>query len=1071
MQAYDTLPEKVDYNYHIKPILSDRCYTCHGPDAQTRKAGLRLDIESEAFKKLESGNHAFVKGNVKKSEAIQRLLSDDPNIMMPPPESELKISEREIALLAKWIEQGSEWKEHWSFLPIEVAEIPELNNDWQRYNPIDYYVQEKLLEQGMSPSEEADIEVLLRRVSMDLTGLPPTIEEIDDFLKDESDSAYEKVVDRLLKSDACAERLAQEWMDIARYSDSHGVTFDGARTSWPYRDWVIDAFKNNIGYDEFITYQLAGDLVENSDDQAKIATSFLRMNPLEASGGSIDEEFRISYVNERASVTGTAFLGLTLECAQCHDHKFDPISQEEFYQVSAFFNNTEEYGLAPVDADRPPTLMLLSDSEKEDINKFMASLEKQEADLKRIEETAINFNKALPKLVAKDYVAYYPFNSIQPYKKELKRPKPKPTKKTDSVKKKEEVKKEMEDKKEMKKRFIDMQMLDNNKKAEANLKITLSDGKYGNAASFNEEFDIITLREVGLFNHMDPFSVSAWVNTEKDSTGASQTIIGNTGNVFRYHRGWEMLLDSMNRLSVQLIHRLPDEYLAVKSKDPIDPNTWVHVGLTYDGSTAANGVSLFVNGEKVEKQIVFDRLKRSILPISEEMKNDSIPLRVGRSYRIWAQDVGLFNGRIDEIKLFSRQLSQWEMANLGEAHLDANNVAFKKEHWSLNDKSLQTKRKELQEIRKNASAVLDSATEVMVMKDGKPRKTHILEKGLYNQLGKEVVPSGVKKVLPYDQSLPQNRLGLAKWLTDPKNPIVSRVAINRYWQMIFGKGLVKTAEDFGSQGSRPTHPELLDWLAKDFIDHNWDVRHALKQMVMSATYRQTSKIPSELREKDPENVYLARSPSYRWPAELIRDNALKSSGLLVEKIGGPSVKPYQPEGLWKEVIMASGKLQKYVPDKGDGLYRRSLYTFSRRFAPNPFMVNFDGTAREICTIRRGNTSTPLQALTLLNDPQFVEASRVMSEKIQKAYPENVEKQIEVAFRSSTGTRPDTNQVETLKGFYKNTLSSFAKSPKLVDSILSVGDYKLDKELSKEKTAAMTMVVNTIYNLSQSYTKR
>lgn len=1065
--AFESLPEYIDYNFHIKPILSDRCYTCHGPDPETRKAGLRLDIESEAFKKLQSGNHAFVKGSIGKSESIYRLLSKDPELIMPPPDSELNVTAEEIAMIAKWIDQGADWKEHWSFLAFETHKIPVIKNDWPRTNNIDFYVQDKLLQNGMSPSVETDKEHLIRRVTLDLTGLPPSIQEIDQFLSDSSENAYEKLVDRLLQSDAYAERMTQEWMDVARYSDSHGISFDGLRTSWPYRDWLIQAFQNNMPYNDFITHQVAGDLIPNANDQSTIATSFLRMNPLEASGGSIPEEFRVEYVNERAGFAGTALLGLTVECAKCHDHKYDPISQKEFYQMAAFFNNTEEFGLAPVDSDRAPTLMLFTDEEKSQINTYVANLEAEEKALnKRRKDLASSYKKPLPTKPVTKPIGHYVFNSIKYYKKEIKPKKPKEDKKKAKEKKKDKVSKK-------KKVFVEMQMLDNNKNEEANLKVTLVEGKYGKAAYFNEEYDIITLRKMGEFEHHDPFSVSTWISTEKDSINLSQVIIGNTGNVFQYHRGWDLALDSLNRVRVRFIHRLPDELISVTSLEPVKFDTWQHVGFTYDGSKKAEGISLFANGIKMNTKTDFDQLKRSIVPISQyTMKPDTIPMIVGRSNTFYMGDLGLFKGKIDDIKIYDKQLSQWEMANLGEVNVDVHNTEFQEDYWFLYDKSLLAKRNKIKTTRKELGAILDSADQIMVMKEMKvPRKTYILNKGLYDQHLEAVEPGGINKVLPYSDDLPKNRLGFAQWLFDSENTLVPRVAINRYWQMIFGKGLVKTAEDFGSQGEKPSHPELLDWLAADFVAHGWDIKYALKQMVMSNTYRQSSFCPEELRELDPENKYLARSPSYRLSAEMIRDNALKASGLLVQDIGGPSVKPYQPEGLWKEVLMASKQLSKYENDTGKGLYRRSLYTFSRRFAPNPFMINFDATPREICTIRRNVTSTPLQALTLLNDPQFFEASRVLSEQVQKEYPDSIDQQIQLAFRKSTGIKPSEKQIEILKDQYKKSLEKFVVTPKLSDSILSVGERPFDKLLPKNETAALTLVVSTIFNFDETYMKR
>jgi len=1054
-QVYESLPEYVDYNFHVKPILSDNCYTCHGPDDNNRKAGLRLDIESEAFKKLLSGNHAFVKGKISKSEVIHRLLSKDPEVMMPPPDSKRSVSIREIAMIAKWIDQGSNWKEHWSFLPLDPGKVPVLDNEWTRTNNIDNYIQNQLQQLGLSPAREADKEHLIKRVTMDLTGLPPSVDEIDDFLNDTSENAYEKVVDRLLKTDAYAERMTQEWLDVARYSDSDGFDFDGYRTAWPYRDWLIRAFKQNISYNDFITQQIAGDLIPKANDESIIATAFLRMNPMESGGGSIPEEFRIEYVNERASLMGKALLGLTIACAKCHDHKFDPITQKEFYQMSAFFNNTMEYGMAPTDSDRPPTLILLSDEKKAQIAEYLKTLGTKEQTLEHIKQKEQSiYNKPLPTNSLPRALGQYAFNSIAPYKKEVKLP-------GDASKKIY---------------LEDVQMLDGNKKEEANLKITLAKGKFGKAAYFNEEYDFIKLHNIGEFESYDPFSVSTWISFEKDTIGSSQTIIGNTGNVKQYHRGWDLALDSTNHVKVRLVHRLPDEFISVTSKEAIAPNEWHHIGFTYDGSKSAKGVVVFVNGKKVATQIDFDHLKRSIVPIDEsKMKPNNIPLIVGKSYRLWTDGLGLFRGKIDDIKIYDQQLSQWEMANLGEASLDANSEEIRQEYWYLHDKSLYAERKKVKTIRKELETILDSANEVMVMKDMKdmkePRKTYILEKGIYNQHGEAVEPGGINKVLPYSSDLPKNRLGLAQWLFDPNNALVPRVAINRYWQMIFGIGLVKTAEDFGSQGERPTHPELLDWLASDFVEHGWDIKHAIKQIVMSYTYRQSSFCSEELRKVDPENKYLARSPSYRWPAEMIRDNALKASGLLVEDVGGPSVKPYQPQGLWEEINADSYKLAKYVPDSGNGLYRRSLYTFSRRLAASPYMINFDATSREICTIRRNVTNTPLQALTLMNDPQFVEASRVLSECVQKEYPNNLDRQIQLAFRRSTGLKPTDEQLNILKDQYKESLEQFLETPMLMDSILSVGEQPFNKMFPKDKTAAMTLVVNTIFNFDESYMKR
>ncbi|MCA6073750.1 DUF1553 domain-containing protein [Fulvivirga sedimenti] len=1052
--AYENLPERIDYNFDVKPILSDRCYQCHGPDENSRKADLRLDIEEEAFRKLKSGNYALVKGSLSKSEVFHRLISSDPEYMMPPPDSELSMTPEEIAIIAKWLDQGAEWKPHWSLIPLEKPEIPTAQKGWKTVNPIDQFIQEKLAQAGLEPSDETERERLIRRVTIDLTGLPPTVGEIDAFLSDESPDAYEKVVDRLMASDAYAERMTLEWLDVARYADSQGVSFDGARTSWPYRDWVISAFKENLSYDKFITYQLAGDLIENPTRETRIATAFNRMNPLEVSQGSIDEEFRVEYIAERTGMAGTAFLGLTIECARCHDHKFDPISQKEYYQLSAFFNTTEERGLSPTDADRAPTLLLFDEDQKKKFDSLEFVINAEEDALHKSAEQIENIRQYLasfdPDGKIDGQIGHYPFDKIEDYKKEIK-------------KKNKKAKKEYED----------IKLLDGNKKAEGTLNVDLAEGKFGNALVLNDEYDYVELNEIGEFNHYDPFSVNVWANTTRSGKGPTQTIIGNSGPYIADYRGWELALDSTAHISVRLIHRLPDDFIHVVSEETVTPDQWHQIGFTYDGKQSADGVSIYLNGKKVAMKLKEDRLKRSMKPVrGYTMKTDTIPVMVGRSKRIWTFDVGLFEGMIDDVRIFNRQLSQLEMASL------ANNVPVKipesweKEYAVLHDPAIQQQAAKLREIRMQRTTIIDSVKQVMVMEEMKnPRKTYILDRGLYNEHLEVVEPGTPEHVLPFTEDYPRNRLGLAQWLTNPQNPLTSRVAINRYWQMIFGRGLVGTPEDFGNQGERPTHPELLDWLAADFIENGWDVGRTIKMMVMSATYRQSSFAPKHIIEQDPGNIYLSHSNSYRWPAEVIRDNALAVSGLLHEHVGGPSVKPYQPDGLWDELSQTSFQLMKYERDSAENLYRRSLYTFVRRFAPHPFMTNFDATAREYCLIRRDITNSPLQALTLLNDPQIVEASRVLSERVQKESPDELPNQISYAFRLSTGMHPSDQQLDVLVEHYQASLKRFETNPAMADSLLSIGDKKWDESLDKNKTAALTLVANTILNYDESYMKR
>jgi len=1087
-EVYSSLPERVDYNFHIKPILADRCYACHGPDENSRKGNLRLDIEADAFARLASGNFAFVKKKLNQSEAFHRMISNDPAYRMPPPESNLTLSPTEIALIAKWIEQGSEWKPHWSFLTVIKPSVPKTKMDWESNNPIDQFIQVELAAKGLSPNPMADKERLLRRVTLDLTGIPPTIEEIDEFLLDNSPDAFEKVVDRLLKTEAHAERLTMEWLDIARYADSHGVSFDGYREMWPYRDWVIDAFRINMPFSDFITRQVAGDLLPQSMKDDKLATAFYRLNPMEASQGSIPEEYRVEYVAERTALTGTAFLGLTIGCARCHDHKFDPISQKDFFQLSGFFNSIDELGLGPTDSNRPPTLMLLKDEQEKKIDSLNTLIKSFEATHTTSEVTLIkNYVSSISSHdKIENEIGYYAFEKLDKIKRIKKEYNPfvELFKEEAALKKKELLKngtvtkaadKDKEKEKVKKKKEIEYEevfLIDNSKMAEATLGITSVPGKIGNGLAFDDDYDYISLKEVGSFEHYEQFSASIWINPVKSEKEHIKSIMGNSGTYQSFHRGWEFALDSSNHLTMRLIHRLPDDFLELKTKFSVPYNEWTHVGFTYNGNQKASGVSIYINGKKQPTRILNDRLTRSIKPIHMiTSKPDTLPIRLGKSYRIWTYDPGIYQGAMDEVRLYDRQLTQLEMAWLGDYKMNPIPSDIVAEHSRTNSSQTRSTEAELKNLRKAKEDVLANTLEIMVMEDmPQPRKTYLLNRGIYNARGEEVENKTPENILPFPDDYPRNRLGLAKWLIHEKNPLTSRVTINRYWQMIFGTGLVKTTEDFGIQGQLPTHPELLDWLAAEFMETNWDLRHMLKLMVMSATYKQSSYATPEKYEADPDNRYYARGSSYRWQAEIIRDNALAASGILKQRVGGPSVKPYQPDGLWQELGYFTFKLYRYKQDTGENLHRRSLYTFARRFSPTPFLINFDAGNREICITRRVNTNTPLQALNLLNDPQFVEASRCLSERMLNE-KEALDDQLVHGFRLTTGITPDVKLVGILKEHYQSSYDHFLKYPGKADSLLAVGELPRNLSLDKTKAAALTMVASTIFNFDETYMKR
>jgi hypothetical protein len=741
----EQIPDQVSYNFDIRPIFSDKCFACHGPDANKREAGLRLDNEESAFKALKENPsaHALVAGKPQLSEVFMRISSKDTSILMPPPSSNLKLNSREVDLIEKWISQGAKYETHWSFIRPKKLPLPKVKDTKWAKNEIDHFVLNKMEQKSLEPNQEAGKEYLLKRLSLDLTGLPPGIAMMNQFMADNSPAAYEKAVDQLLKSPAYGEKMALHWLDVARYADSHGFQDDSYRSAWPWRDWVINSFNTNLSYDKFITLQLAGDLMPNATKEQILATGFNRNHKITEEGGVVDEEYRVQYVIDRTNTFSKALIGVTMECAQCHDHKYDPFSQKEYYQLFAFFNNVKEVGI-------------------------------------------------------------------------------------------------------------------------------------------------------------------------------SSTIGG------------------------------PETY----AKNPM-------IEISND---EVKNILKFINKQDTNKLIVSVMGDRDTL-----------------------------------------------------------------------------------------------------------RKTYILKRGAYDAPDKEVLAGTPKSILEFDSKLPKNRLGLSKWLFDKRNPLTSRVFVNQLWQEIFGRGIVKTAGDMGMQGELPSHPELLDWLAVDFIEHGWDIKRLVKQMVSSATYRQSAVISKEKLKADPENIFLARSPRYRIKAEIVRDLILSSSGLLVKTIGGPSVKPYQPAGLWENASSGRGVLRIYRQDHGDDLYRRGMYTFVKRTVPPPVMGIFDASNRDQCEVVRLKTNTPLQALIMMNDPTVIEASRVLAAKLD-VEPIQVQDKVIKAFRLIVCRKPTEKEIKLLSSYYNDQLSSFKKEQSRADKLLSIGEYPNPEKMNKFSVAAMMQVITALYNLEETITR-
>ena len=1028
-------PERVDFNFHVKPILSDRCFACHGPDANARKADLRLDTEE--------GARAVIRaGSLRRSQVFHRIVTTDSSEMMPPRESGLTLSDYQKAVLARWIEQGAEYKPHWAFLPPQKPELPKVRDArWARH-PIDRFVLARLEREGLKPSPEADRERLLRRVTYDLTGLPPTVQEIDRFLADRSPNAYEKVVDRLLASPAYGERMAIDWMDLARYADSNGYQDDGARHMWRWRDWVIDSFNRNQRYDEFATWQVAGDLLPNPTREQILATGFNRNHPQNGEGGIVDEEYRVEYVADRTNTFSRAFMGMSMECARCHDHKYDPITQKDYFRVFAFFNNNDEIGVSAIDSNTGPVMVLLDDTtrqrlagvrrriaeEEQALRSYRAQIAREGKHLKRPEQPAPDLRRGL--------VAHFPLDDTVGGRS--------------------------------------VNLADPALPLRVSRGAVLVPGKVGGGLEIREGPG--SVEGPYYFERNEPFSLSAYVNPSRRRAQSPLLSLESSGN--RHHRGYQLALDSLGRVTATVSHSWPTNSIRIVTRDTVPLKAWTHLVMTYDGSSRAAGLRLYVNGRLAPSTVAQDRLSRTIIWLPK------IDFLVGA--KGGSTDPSLFpGGRIDDVRIYDRTLTSLEAARLGgldpfrefreraPAQWSAGQRSELLEyHLATADGAYPRKLDELRKIRAEENRLLSMAEDVMIMQElPKPRPTFVLNRGLYDAPGEPVRAGTPGSIGALQKGLPANRLGLARWLFDPGHPLTARVAVNRYWQMLFGTGLVKTADEFGNQGELPSHPELLDWLAVTYRTSGWDTKALMKLMVTSATYRQASAATPTLLEKDPENRLLARGPSYRLPFEMVRDAALATSGLLVPKVGGPSVKPYQPAGLWEEKSAGRGSLAKYVQDTGESLYRRSLYTFWKRSSPPPAMVAFDVADRSVCTIRRARTNTPLQALGLLNDPQFVEAARLLAERMVREGGSAVDQRLRFGFRLATARSPSPREMELLRALHRKQRTHVALKGSGSLKLLQVGEWKRDERLAADEVATYTVVANTLLNLDEFVTKR
>ena len=1025
----------VDFDREIRPILSENCFTCHGPDSSKRMANLRLDIPDGGG--LAKG--IITPGKSKESRILQRVAAPASGNRMPPASTGKTLTPKQVETLGKWIDEGAKWQSHWAFTAPVRHDPPAIASGWAK-TPVDNFILARLEKEKLKPSPEADRATLLRRVTYDLTGLPPTPTEIDSFLADKSPNAYEKRVDALLASPRYGERMAAQWLDLARYADTHGYHIDSHREAWHWRDWVISAFNRNMPYDQFTVEQLAGDLLPNATTEQKLASGFNRNHMINFEGGAIPEEYQVEYVIDRLEATSMTWLGLSVGCARCHDHKYDPIPQRDFYRFFAFFNNVAEKGLDGRVGNAEPYLQLPTPAQKARQDELKAAIKAHEAALPEADVTAKQdkweqSQVALMKSIARNgLVGHYEFDGTL----------------ADSSGGYQYGRTVLGD-------------------------LTFSNGAVDRGADFDGEAHAV-LGHAAIFDRDKPFSAAFWlkVNAKQKVPVFQQTEGG---------KGISVWLDDFELAGIQ--QRVPRLYLKFASAEgsaielrTADRLPWPanmnHFVLSYDGSGKAAGLRVIVNGTAVRTEVTRDTLTAST--------TTGAPL-----------EFVAFKGKVDDLRLYTRELSAAEITHLNSQeslrailNIPAAKRAKDQKDWIrdyyLVNSAAEADKKtwvELKTLRAEEKVLTAAIPTTMVMSEltDKPRESFILARGDYrNQT--EKVTAGTPTVLPpMAKDLPANRLGLAKWFVDPNHPLTSRVAVNRFWQNYFGTGLVKTTENFGSQGEPPVNQELLDWLATEFVRTGWDVKGMQKLLVTSAAYRQASRVTPELLEKDPENRLAARGPRFRLPAEMIRDGELYLSGLLKEQQGGAPVSPYQPAGVWEEIAFGDGfSSQAYVQGKGDELRRRSLYTFWKRTAPPPEMTTFDAPDREKCAARRTLTNTPLQALVLLNDTTYVEAARWLASRMVLDGGKTSATRLDLGFRLATARHPSAKEIAILKETLEAQLLDYKRHEDKAAALLKNGDTALDPrvaqaKISNQELAAWTTVASMILNLDETITKQ
>ena len=1029
--------EKLQFNRDVRPILAEYCFACHGPDSAARKADLRLDKRDAAVK---AG--AITPGDPKKSLAVERMFSAKASELMPPPKSHKVMKPAEKELLVRWIAEGAEYQAHWAFIPPTRPAMPKVSNDSWVKSPVDRFILAELDKAKLAPAPVADRRTLIRRLSLDLTGLPPTIEEADAAANDPAANWYEKYVDRLMQSPAWGEHRGRYWLDAARYADTHGIHFDNFREVWAYREWVINAFNANKKFDEFTLEQLAGDLLPNPTLDQQVASGFNRCNITTSEGGAIDEEYLVLYARDRTETTSTVWMGLTAGCAVCHDHKFDPISTKDFYSLSAFFNNTTQ-GAMDGNVHNTPPIITIPKSEDRARYAVIAKeiAEYQQKTAARKNDARADFDQWLAKIKPEDLASRLPTAGLTfhaPLDQE---------------------------------KGNDINLTVAGKPRTINLKdgFAWEDGKLSPKAFSIKPGAAIKLDDVGDFGTKQAFSVGAWVKFPSRAQTGSIAARMEPGPG---HTGWDLWYEG-GKVGMHIVNKWPEDALKVITRGILNPaNDWHHVFVAYDGSAKPEGVKIYIDGALQQTDVPTNSLKTAA--------KAKVPFTIGQ------RSVGdrLTSVLIQDLRVYDRSLNGPEVSNITSSTRIAKIVGTPADKRSQKDKdeayawwlvAVDAKYLELTTkvatLQQEEVAIKSRGTIAHVMNEKQqPAMAYILNRGEYDRRRDKVTPEVPKALPPIEASLPKNRLGLAKWLLTPEHPLTARVTVNRFWQELFGNGLVRTSGDFGITGEQPSHPELLDWLALEFREGGWDVKKFFKMLVMSAAYQQAAVTTPEKREKDPANRLLSRGPRFRMDAEMIRDYALASSGLLVKKLGGPSVKPYQPDGVWEAVAMIGSNTRDYRRDSGENLYRRSMYTFWKRAAPPASMDILNAPNRETCTVRRERTNTPLQALVTLNDPQFVEAARVLAQATLTAGGATTEARLEFLAQRLLTRKFTEKELPVVQASLNDLLAEFKAKPAEAKKLLAFGDSKADEKLDPATFAAWTMLANELMNLDEVLNK-